>query len=77
MTRKVVIVNAGNRTGDVLEVSNGDRQAKELRRGETHEMYVSSKDAVSFNVYHGIDDDYADNPIVTVSDAPRYKHKIK
>ena len=75
MTMRVVVVNACNRSGDVLLIKNGDKEVRRLFRGECYNLQGDRRDTYSFQVDHGIDDDYLGNPVVTVTDPPASQRK--
>ena len=80
MTIKIGVLNLGNRSGDVVHLTNHNRRGGghevDLKRGDMHEIWVSGEGAVSFTVEgchtqgDGVDA-YKDHPVVTVEDKER------
>ena len=75
MTHKVVITNAGNRSGDTVRVRFPGREKEEvlLRRGDSVEVHPASSSAYLLDLLcnpHGGDDTYQDHPQVVAIDKP-------
>lgn len=84
MTIKPLLINAGNRTADILTIDKLDGEGNvltshTLRRGEIVDigLYIGysadSAPTVRIHCAHGDDDEYVDNPQVLVVDTSKRK----